>query len=456
MINTCWISSLSKFLHCLKGAAKHIPEPIGRLLAPVPYSWRLGPKYTFTRREIQNYSVLKENEQRQYIFRRVRRIVEHAYEKVPFYRTYYEDHGFSPADLQGFDDIRQIPIVRKADLRDWPLNARSHSEMDRMRRNTGGTSGSPLHFYVDRNAFAREWAHMHEVWESFGYERTNLKLTIRGHNIGARAYTYNAVHNEYIVNTYKDFDSIGTCLYDLVKNRKIEFIHGYPSAIYEFARYCRSERPELAKELGRTLRGVLLGSEYPAPVFRDTIEAVFGVPSLSWYGHSEMAVFAPERQSRFVYEPMQTYGFCEAVAEEEGQHRLLGTSYYNTASPFIRYDTGDRVGNVRVDEGVLKSFRVTSGRVGEFVVDQAGHRISLTSFIFGRHHKIFEYAEFVQVRQTEPGYITILVSPVDESEARAGVEWERLFDSSNVNMEIEFEVVEEPIRTSQGKVKLLV
>ena len=45
--------------------------------------------------------------------------------------------------------------------------------------NTGGTTGAPFCFYIDKNAFAREWAHMHYIWELKGYNYKDLKSNIK-------------------------------------------------------------------------------------------------------------------------------------------------------------------------------------------------------------------------------------------------------------------------------------
>ena len=107
------------------------------------------------------------------------------------------------------------------------------------------------------------------------------------------------------------------------------------------------------------------------------------------------------------------------------------------------------------DDGLLKTFRIASGRVGEFVEDARGSRISLTALIFGRHHKIFDKARFVQIRQEKPGSaIFIVVLPknhgLEDNDIRAG------FDLSNVAIDFSIETREEPIRSPSGKVPLLV
>jgi len=446
---------MSSILKRLKSAAEQIPEPIGRYLTKIPFSWRLGHTYTRFRREIERFPNGNTEQERAYIFERVRRITRHAYLNVPFYKAYYNERDFHPGQLNCFNDLQKIPVVTKSDLRNTPLSERSVPERGRMQVNTGGTTGEPLNFYLDANAFAREWAHMHHIWETLGYDKTDLKLTFRGKNIGDQAYAYNVVHNEYTVNGYRPLSSLSGELLALAEQKNIRYLHGYPSAIYEFARYCKSACPKLAEVLKGTLKGVLLGSEYPAPVYREKIEHVFDTPTLSWYGHSEMAILAYEEHEPFVYGPMHTYGYCEAIPDGSGEYRLVGTAYRNTASPFIRYDTGDRVDKVKTGNGLLREFQIATGRIGDFIVDKKGHRISLTALIFGRHHEIFNWARFVQVRQVEPGEATVVVTrPMEEREKHDN--WSALFDSSDVDIEFDFEVRNEPVRTSEGKVKLFI
>ena len=60
------------------------------------------------------------------------------------------------------------------------------------------------------------------------------------------------------------------------------------------------------------------------------------------------------------------------MSGEDGR-RLIGTSYYNRVSPFIRYDTGDLVEDETKD-GLMQSFRVAKGRSREFIRDWAPDR----------------------------------------------------------------------------------
>lgn len=432
-----------------KQAVESIPAPIGRVLAHAPFGLRLGPQFARTRRRIEILEEATPEFRRNYSLRRFREITRYAYEHVPFYRHHYEAVGWHPDDLQAFSDIKDVPLVHRSDLRSMPLDQRSVARRGDLPINTGGTSGTPLHFTVDKHAYAREWAHMLHAWEGIGYRRVDARLTLRG-KAGARAITYNAVHNEFLIDIFRDPAEIAEALDALLRTQSIRFIHGYPSAIASLIRHLESSSAPILEQLKQGVRGVLLGSEYPAPHERASVEEQLAAPSLSWYGHSEMAVFAPERVQRYVYHPMLSYGFAEAVGTERGEV-LVGTSFDNRAAPFIRYVTDDLVDITQADE-LVASFRIAAGRAGDSVVRSNGTPISVTALLFGRHHRAFEWSESVQIRQDAPGHVTILVV----GDKPAGSRLEDHFNFEGVPLAIAYAELPAPYRTPAGKRPLLI
>jgi phenylacetate-CoA ligase len=194
----------------------------------------------------------------------------------------------------------------------------------------------------------------------------------------------------------------------------------------------------------------MFGSEYPSPKYRTFIEDLLTENSISWYGHTEGVILACELFQKYKYVPFLSYGYAEAVIIDDLYH-LVGTSFANLASPFIRYDTEDLI-DPDIDEmGLLRSFRINQGRIGEFVMDKNGNHISLTALIFGRHHKLFNVVDFIQVEQNNPGSITVYYSSSSSIENPA-----ELFDSSNLQFDIQFRQLQVPFKTSLGKVPLLI
>ncbi|MBX5463204.1 MAG: hypothetical protein IRZ28_19205 [Steroidobacteraceae bacterium] len=437
----------------LKVLVESLPEGVGRALSRTPFTLRLGPEYRRMRRSIV-CAELQSSQDSAALFLRMRKLLERAFAEVEFYRDFYAARGFSLKDFRSLSDWERIPVVTKADMQAVALRSRCAPAARGMRINSGGTTGQPLEFLVDNRAFAREWAHMHYLWAARGYDPRQLKVTLRGkHFDTSQPLRYNAVHNEYVANSSRPMHEIVAAVLALPRTSVIRWIHGYPSLVSEFARYLAAHPAPVHARFRANLYGVLLGSEYPAPVYRSTIERELSTNIVSWYGHSEMAVLARETAAG-VYESFPTYGYAEAVATEHGDaHRLVVTSLHNHVHPFIRYDTGDLIEPIATRGGSL-SFRISEGRVGDFVVDRRGNRHALTSVIFGRHHEAFELLQHVQVRDDGGGCVTLLVTP--RISGVSADEIFRRFDLQDLDIEWRLEVRKTPVRTAAGKIRLKV
>jgi len=437
-------------LYRLKTAVEKLPEPAARLLAAAPYSWRLGPRYSQSRRELRRFASRDASTQQAWVFARLRDIAMFAYSNVPFYRWFYDRNGFRPKQLASLADWHKVPIISKGDLQAFSLQQRAGKLSGSYMTTTGGTSGRALDLYLDRGAFAREWAHMHAIWGRKGYRPSDLKLTLRGKYFDdGKPIRYNAVHNEYVVNAAVPFVTVLKAIGASRRFGEIRWIHGYPSLVAELVVLAEAHAPELLRRLRAQLKGVLLGSEFPAPVYREPISRMLSENIVSWYGHTEMSVLAEEMTPR-VYRSLPTYGYAEAVAAGAEQ-RLVATSFHNTAHPFIRYDTEDRIQRVG-GEDVSIQFRMEGGRVGDFILMRDGSQQSLTAMFFGRHHSGYELVSHLQVRQQRPGVFTLVVTPrrtdTSAEQVRNG------FDFPGLDAAWDVELVSEPIRSAAGKIKL--
>lgn len=415
----------------------------------LPYKFRLGSIYQEHKDEILYYSKLSDDEKKPYHFQKLKDILNFAYENIPFYKYHYDANGYSPSSFRTLEDFSDVPIVNKADFKKFDLAKRSQASESPFKVNTGGTSGEPLDFYIDKNAFAREWAYMHTIWQKLDYSYLDLKLTFRGKNNKGLPIKYNVIHNEYVVDAYVPLKKIVDELIKLPKSKKIKYIHGYPSSIYSFCKYLKDNSLDSCQLFNCNLKGVFLGSEYPALHYRQLIESVLKVPIISWYGHSEMSILAYEDDLPFKYTPFQTYGFVESLPVSPGEGRLIGTSYYNKNSPFIRYDTGDQIASEIYRNGILTSFQISSGRVGDIIFDKSGNPISLTALIFGRHHNAFNVIDFIQVEQIAQGVATLYATSKDKVLLT-------MFDLDNVDILFNLVTIKEPFLSSSGKVPLLI
>lgn len=439
-------------LSLVKDRVEKLPVGLGTLLARTPFTLRLGLGYARAVWAIRSQEEGDRNQFEAEQFARLRALVRAAYDSIEFYRGHYQKAGFLPDHLRSLEDWQRVPVVTKADLQGVPLEARTSPTGGGTKINTGGTSGQPLEFYLDDKAFAREWAHMHYIWKARGYRQEHLKITFRGKHFSLQeSLRYNAVHNEYVVNANAPMLDVARAVLSLPRESPPRWLHGYPSLIAEFSHALEDLQDQEVARFRTQLFGVLLGSEYPAPVYRSVIERVLSTNIVSWYGHSEMALLARET-SQGIYASLPTYGYAETVRiDESPARRLVCTSLHNRIHPFIRYDTGDLVEPIFERHGSLL-FRIAEGRIGDFVHDRSGRRHSLTAIIFGRHHAAFELLRHVQVREDSQGCVTLVVTPRESGVDRAVLL--RGFDLDDLDIEWRLEVVEAPVRTQAGKIRL--
>ncbi len=443
-------------VNAIKKTASNLPRPLGNALSRVPYSIRpgFGGDYRRARAALSWFEEeATPEERREFIFRKVRRVVEIALSDVPFYRRFYTERGFRLADLRSFEDIPKIPIVSKAILREFALEERSRKIAGRSLTFTGGSTGEPFKFYSDKRQIGNEWAHMHHIWGTFGFRQSDLKL---GFALEADAppIFYNGLRHTLFLNIHYPGAILAQIFLDLPKKRrKIRFLHSYPSSLAEFLAFCETDAPDVLNALRENLRGSFLGSEFPSPNFRETIERTTGKPTISWYGASERAILAWERTRPGLYEPFQSYGFCETTRDADGFESLVGTAYWNFASPLIRYRFDDGVKTIATENGILTAFEIERGRIGDFIIDKTGAKFSITHLNLSCREETWRLVRCVQVEQQSPGTAIFWITP------RRSVGIEELktaFDFGRLKLDCEFRVVERPFLTKNGKTPLKV
>ena len=446
---------MSSLIDKIKDNKISLPIWLGQVLAYIPFSWRpvIGKEYSRYRKLIDHYNKSSEHSKEEFIFSNVSNLVNYAYNHIDFYRHYYDEKGFSPSDLHEFKDLQKIPVINKDILLKYALSERSNLNLPHYLVNTGGSSGKTLTLCSQRYQMPIETIHCHIMYSSIGYRYSDLKMSIVGRKLNSD-YRYDFARHILFLNMYKPFEVTASSLGKLLKRYPIRFIQGYPSVVSDFANYCH-KNSELLKIIRNKLSGIILNSEFPYDRYVENIEKTFGVKCLSFYGHTERCVLAHgDLEKKNHYYPFQTYGFTEAVQDKNGKYHLVGTSYYNFASPLIRYDTEDIISNpIYSSNGILEAFDILEGRSGQFIIDKHGRSISLTGLIMGRHHLLFNYCSHIQVAQVDKGKAIIYYI------LKPGITIEEpsiLFDSSGIDIEFEYKMIPEPIRTKSGKVNLLV
>ncbi|OXA80637.1 phenylacetate--CoA ligase family protein [Flavobacterium frigidimaris] len=245
-----------------------------------------------------------------------------------------------------------LPILNKQNLQK-PLAERlskGYTLKNVYLNKTSGSSGTPFVFAKDKYSHALTWA---SNIMRFGWFNIDFN-----HSYQARFYGIPMDFVGYQKERFKDFLSrrFRFPVFDLsdvvlekflqkFKTKKFDYLNGYTSSIVLFAKYLE-QKNIILKEICPTLKACFVTSEMLFESDKKLLEKQFGIPIINEYGASELDLIAfenPEGEWQVNAETL----FVEILDEnnkvlpygEEG--RIVITSLFNNANPFIRYEIGD-------------------------------------------------------------------------------------------------------------------
>lgn len=251
-----------------------------------------------------------------------------------------------------FNTWNDLPIMTKKDFQK-PLIERLSTGFSLKNvyvNKTSGSSGDPFIFAKDKFSHALTWAN---IINRFGWYGIDFNSSHQ-----ARFY---GIPLDFIGNRkerFKDFLSnrFRFSIFDLsnkvlegflkkFKTKKFDYINGYTSSIVLFAKFLQ-QKDIVLKDICPTLKVCVVTSEMLFEEDKILLEKQFGIPVVNEYGASELDLIAfqnPDGEWQVNSETL----FVEILDDENNvlpygkEGRIVITSLFNKAHPFIRYDIGD-------------------------------------------------------------------------------------------------------------------
>ena len=253
---------------------------------------------------------------------------------------------------KGFESWEKLPVLNKQNLQK-ALNERlsnGFSENKIYINKTSGSSGDPFVFAKDKYCHALTWAS--NIYR-FGWYNVDFNTSYQ-----ARFY---GIPLDFIGNKkerFKDFlshryrftifdlsDEVLEGFLEKFKSKKFDYINGYTSSIVLFAKFLRKKNIVL-KTICPTLKVCMVTSEMLFDEDKILLEKQFGIPIVNEYGASELDLIAFQNPNNDWQVNAETL-FVEILDDENQvlpygkEGRIVITSLFNEAHPFIRYDIGD-------------------------------------------------------------------------------------------------------------------
>jgi phenylacetate-CoA ligase len=347
----------------------------------------------------------------------LRELVAYAHARVPYWRRVFRERGLAPADIRTAADLRHLPFLTKEILRDHQdeLTAEGVSEAAREPVSTGGTSGEPLRFLIDRGRSSTEWAFMTWQWRRVGYRPGMRRAVLRGVLVQSdRLLERHPLLDELVLSTFRLSAATLPEYLRAIADYRPKFLHAYPSSAEHLARLLRASG---TKPPG--FRALLLGSENVYPAQRAMLEEAFGCRAYAWYGHSEKCLLGGGCETTDDYHLFPEYGVLEVVDDAGapvppgGTGTIVGTGFMNRAMPFLRYMTDDRGTLVEEPCACGRAYprlRAIEGRWhGERLFGDGGRVFSMTAL--NTHSAVFDRVARFRIRQERAGEATVFVVP---------------------------------------------
>ena len=398
------------------------------------YRERFGPEYEELARFLEESERHDRERLREYQSARLRQLVAHAYETVPYYRDVMDRRRLKPHDIESVSDLPKLPLLTKDDVRRAGESLLS-SIADRRRLRTAWTSATtetPLPIKWDGAVSLMNHACYMRVRRWAGVPFGRPYATLQGTPVVSVNQTkppfwrHNPRWKQLILSTLHMSDENLPHYVRKMRAFGVEDLEAYASCAYVLARFLESRGEYLP------LTCVMTTGEPLLPPEREIIEERFQTKVFDGYGHAERVTFSSECEEHRGHHLYAEYGATEITDEDgnalpAGQVGLMvGTSLHNFAMPLIRYVCGD-VAVMSDDEcpcgRSLPMLGNLTSRAGDILVTPSGGMVppKMISWIV----KFLEGVRTWQVIQERPDELRVLVvrdKPVDEAELE-GVRW---------------------------------
>lgn len=294
--------------------------------------------------DLEKILAVAEVDYENYLAQKKKEIVNYHIENNKSYREF--------SGMNSFDNWNELPIMTKKEFQK-PLIERL-SEGFTIKNvyvnKTSGSSGDPFIFAKDKFCHALTWTNIINRFGWFGID-FNSSLQARFYGIpldfigNKKERIKDLLSNRYRFTIFDLSDVVLEKVLVKFQNKKFDYINGYTSSIVLFAKFLQKKNIVL-KSVCPTLKCCVVTSEMLFEDDKLLLEKQFGIPIVNEYGASELDLIAFQNPSNEWQVNSETL-FVEILDDNNNvlpngkEGRIVITSLYNKAHPFIRYDIGD-------------------------------------------------------------------------------------------------------------------
>jgi phenylacetate-CoA ligase len=300
-------------------------------------------------RAIRRFERLPENAQCEEQQQRLRHILQHAYDTVPFYRQRFDQAGFRSGDAR-VDRPLPLPVLRRDDLRDAgdTLLSTAFTPADLRMASSSGTTSTPVTFHRNVEALRNKTALTMHLAASVGFHPGDPVLMLWGaHRDLALAPNWRwRLFDGFLIR--RKLAPSGILSEEILERFRLRYESHRPKVLYCYASVLAAFAAHLQQTGFRHRPQVLITTaEVLSDQNRALIESVFQIPVHNFYGSRDIGMIGSECSEHAGphFHPWASYVEFDPIGDtpDGPAYRLIVTDLLNHGQPFIRYDTGDCV-----------------------------------------------------------------------------------------------------------------
>lgn len=384
---------------------------------------RYGGRFAEFREQLARTEHFSQAELEAYQDERLRAVVAHAYETVPYYRRNFDAAGIKPSDVRGRQDLHKVPLLSRDDIRSNFEDLWSSRFPPRARRtgHTSGTTGTPLTLGYDQATVWMTYAvfDRHYRWARARFGRDGDRVAVARGNVVVPLdlttppyWRENRAQHQLLLSSFHLSPTTLPAYFEALARFRPAVMDGYPSTLYVLAKHLQGR--------GETfpVKAAITSSETLYDFQREVIEERFACKVFDYYALAERVVFSGECDAHEGHHIAMEYGLAEVLGPDGlpvprgTTGRLVGTSLHNMAMPLIRYVTNDltalRPGPCRCGRALELMEDVTT-KAEDMLTLQDGRLISPS--VLTHPFKPLESIEGSQIVQTAPDAVTVRIVP---------------------------------------------
>jgi len=333
-------------------------------------------------KEIDKYQWLNPDSLKELQWRKLKKVLNFAYNNIPYYRKTWQNLGIHPNDIKTINDFGKLPILTKEILKNNYNLLKSKDKKVRVSlRQTSGSTGTPLKIEKNRETTAYMDAVMYRSYSWYKIKPGDKQLRIWGTGINTteklKIYLKDFLLNRIRLSAF-DLDRKNFLKFIRIINKfKPTFVYGYAQSVFEFAKFIVDEKIDIRH---LKFKAVIVTGEMIFDWQRKIIKQAFGCPVVNEYGCTEVGIIGIEcpMGGMHIMSDALFVEFLKNGKMIDSQGEIVVTELNNFYSPLIRYKVGDKgiLSNSLCPCGrgfpVMDSIK---GRSDEFIVFPNGKKV---------------------------------------------------------------------------------